>query len=412
MKKQKEQKAFSLLELMAAVAIIAILAAIAVPAYNNMVLDQKINSTTKDLVTIIQLAKNHSSTRNMGVAICADNLKNNCLHTENWSETGANLLGFAFTKEGTRVEKTQGPDEEYEEEIQVPADPNNTTVTNPYVVDSNDPVVKSLLRMVRGSKKTSAPKRGSISNDVAIQCRDVNRALAGYAAGYLKYTGGSPSFYPDLSKFVSTGKGKLTKTKERYNPPLYWGDEVMHVTETWESTDGKGIKIKVWDGDNEDELLNGGHFYGMCFTEWKDLDSYTSNKPDPPKFITKKVKKTRPTYITKTVQIPAKLVFNPIKDATNNWIDGEEKEGIIHRFSEIQKSNIEINSAAQTLIFLSNNSVNKISPSDANKIEPITSGAVITVSDAKRGISAKSKQICINVFGSTTVINGNEECKF
>jgi len=380
-----------------------------------MVLNQKINSTAQDVIAVINLAKNTALTQK-SVALCANNGNNNCIHGEKWSESGANLLTIAFTEEGVQTIKVPGPIVYRIEVIEIPNPAAaGGTNQNPYVVDSNDPVVRALLRMVLGSKKTSVPKRGAISNDVAVQCRDVNCALAGYAAGYLKWTGGTPGYFVDTTKFVSTGKGKLVKTKERYNPPLYWIDEVMHVTETWvPATPGQGVTIKVWDGDNEDEVLNGGHFYGICFTEWKDLNHYTTGQPAaPPATIKKTIVHKEQTYIEQQVPVPPRLVFNPKKDSNNNIVDGDDEEGIVYRFNEVEKkTKVEVNSTAKTLIFLQNNTLNKIDETDSNKLKLAQDGAVITVSDTVRGIGKHSKKICLNVLGKVEVVNGDKDCIF
>jgi len=67
------QLGFSLIELVAVVALIVIITAFAIPAYQNLILDRKINATTNELISLIALAKNTAITRNQTTAICAKN---------------------------------------------------------------------------------------------------------------------------------------------------------------------------------------------------------------------------------------------------------------------------------------------------------------------------------------------------
>lgn len=90
-------RGFSLIELMTAIAILAILAAVALPAYQTMVLNNRIATTTNGLLGILQLARSESVKQRRNITICPSTDMATCNPAAAWQEgilviEGANLL--------------------------------------------------------------------------------------------------------------------------------------------------------------------------------------------------------------------------------------------------------------------------------------------------------------------------------
>lgn len=78
---KKIQLGFSLLELMVVLAIIAILAAIAVPSYTTFITNNRLLSTTNDLMGVIRLARSEALKRGTSVSFCPSANGSSCTNS-------------------------------------------------------------------------------------------------------------------------------------------------------------------------------------------------------------------------------------------------------------------------------------------------------------------------------------------
>src|SRR5690606_39971575 len=67
---QKKELGFTLIELMMTIAILAIIATMAAPSFNNLVSEQKMNRSVRELVLAINQAKSQAALKKTSVALC------------------------------------------------------------------------------------------------------------------------------------------------------------------------------------------------------------------------------------------------------------------------------------------------------------------------------------------------------
>lgn len=82
------QRGFTLLELMIVITVLALVLGIGVPAYRDLVLNNRQAAAVNELVTALQLARSEAITRNVAapavVSVCASSNGTGC--TGNWSD--------------------------------------------------------------------------------------------------------------------------------------------------------------------------------------------------------------------------------------------------------------------------------------------------------------------------------------
>lgn len=78
------KKGFTLLELMVTLFIAAILMAIAIPSFETLINNSRMNSAYSSLVTELNYARSEAVQRNTSVTICASSNQATCSNTNNW----------------------------------------------------------------------------------------------------------------------------------------------------------------------------------------------------------------------------------------------------------------------------------------------------------------------------------------
>lgn len=78
-------KGFTLVELMVTISIVAILAVVAVPAFSDMVKNNRMVSVRNNLLNAIQYARSEAVSRNRSVSICPSTDQLTCAATNDWA---------------------------------------------------------------------------------------------------------------------------------------------------------------------------------------------------------------------------------------------------------------------------------------------------------------------------------------
>jgi type IV fimbrial biogenesis protein FimT len=102
----RHQQGFNLLELMATVAILGVLLGLGVPAFNDLIRNNRVVADTNKLVVALSSARSEAVRRGLPISVCATNsAQTACVATANWAANGwmvfTDATGTAGTFDGT-----------------------------------------------------------------------------------------------------------------------------------------------------------------------------------------------------------------------------------------------------------------------------------------------------------------------
>jgi len=413
--------------------IFAVLVTFSLPNYKNMILNRKIDAAVAEIVDLINLAKNTTLTRKTYTAICASDGANNCINTDDFTKNGANLVLAHYQHGISIVEKVEIgrelvlDDQNNSKQVAQPRlDASNVVLNKIFNIricaDKHKGVISKLYTGGEKCNKKTRPPHAPTCHSVMKKYE----LMYGYALGYIDFDDSIQGDF--LDKFISNGKGVYSNVHVehtgRHTHPYDWTKSIQHrqpqtYLNEWKAVDGSiNLSYKV---TSVDLRIPNSSRTGTSECMLKDNVAAVINNvkkvapvaPNhPPKY------KEKIIYGERIKNIPSKLVFNPqqnekgkfVKDENGNYAPSNEVNGVIHRLNPFENNVINVSSRDKTLVFNTNNVLNKINDAN-NEIIPLQGYAVIIVSDNKRGVGKHSKQICISVLGITKVISGDQTCE-
>jgi|GEM_PF-5864309 len=136
---------FTLIELTTCLIVVTIFMTVIFYAYQNTLLNHKINVATNEILDLIHLAQNTAITKNQTVAICSQNTQNysNCEHISNWSNN-AHIVQVEHTKNKFK-KKIVG----YKEKVIQTVDETGNAKTVIPLRSKDDPIVQVLLKYMK-----------------------------------------------------------------------------------------------------------------------------------------------------------------------------------------------------------------------------------------------------------------------
>jgi prepilin-type N-terminal cleavage/methylation domain-containing protein len=92
-------KGFTLVELMVVIGIIAFITAIGVPTFNNVIADNRLTSTSNNLMGALQIARSEAVTQHTVIKVCATNADHTgCGDSTDWSAGVLIMKGSTVVK--------------------------------------------------------------------------------------------------------------------------------------------------------------------------------------------------------------------------------------------------------------------------------------------------------------------------
>src|SRR5690606_31096409 len=88
-------RGFTLLELMVAITVLGVLLGIGVPAFNDMIRNNRVAAQANEFTTALSLARSEAARRGMPVAVCASNAAQNACAGDDVDNWGNGWLIFS-----------------------------------------------------------------------------------------------------------------------------------------------------------------------------------------------------------------------------------------------------------------------------------------------------------------------------
>lgn len=91
-------KGFTLIELMISIGVLAIITTMAAPAFNNMIMNQNLNKSTRELIAIFSEARAKAALERQTITVSLNNSTANTGNQLNWMPSGKVVLRSGVTQ--------------------------------------------------------------------------------------------------------------------------------------------------------------------------------------------------------------------------------------------------------------------------------------------------------------------------
>ncbi|KXZ68461.1 GspH/FimT family pseudopilin [Acinetobacter venetianus] len=103
----EKNRGFTLIELMVTIAILAIIVTLAAPSFGNMMTEQKLNASTRELALAINQAKSQAAMMKTTVALCLNKTNTDNDFTKDECATAVVLPGYAAMSAADKIRTQQ-----------------------------------------------------------------------------------------------------------------------------------------------------------------------------------------------------------------------------------------------------------------------------------------------------------------